>query len=131
MWRAAAVGSAETEAGRGADGAAPLWPDPGDPRLWWKREDLNRTGSFKDRGAAVLAAVATAAGAERLVLDSSGSAALAGAAAAARTGLPLTVHAPESLPRAKRDALAVMGARVVAEGDRTAAARRGCGGGGP
>jgi threonine synthase len=102
----------------------PLWPDPLDPELWWKREDLNGTGSFKDRGATVLAAVAEQAGARRLVLDSSGSAALAAASAAARSQLPLTVHAPGTLPRAKREALEVLGATVVAAGNRGAASAR-------
>ncbi len=113
------------ERGPNAGGGIPLWPDPRDPdRWWWKREDLNRTGSFKDRGAEVLAAVAVEAGAERLVLDSSGSAALAGASAAARVDLPLTVHTPESLSSIRREAIEVLGARVVARGDRAAAARR-------
>jgi threonine synthase len=102
----------------------PLWDDPVDPGLVWKREDLNATGSFKDRGADVLAALAAARGAERFVLDSSGSAALAGAAAAARKGIPITVHAPEAVSAIKRDALDRLGARLVAEGDRGAAAAR-------
>ncbi len=102
----------------------PLWPDPVDRDLLWKREDLNRTGSFKDRGAEALAAVAVQAGATRLVVDSSGSAALAAASAAARAGIPVTVHTPGDLPSAKRHALETMGARVVAEGDRAAAAAR-------
>lgn len=102
----------------------PLWEDPVDPGLVWKREDQNATGSFKDRGADVLAALAVARGARRFVLDSSGSAALAGAAAAARAGIPLTVHAPEAVSAIKRDALARLGARLVAEGDRGAAAAR-------
>ncbi len=111
---------------RGADVGAPtpLWSDPVDNDLLWKREDLNRTGSFKDRGAAALAAVAVWAGATRLVVDSSGSAALAAASAAARAGLPVTVHTPGDLPPAKRHALEMMGACVVAEGDRRAAAAR-------
>ena len=102
----------------------PLWPDPMDHDLWWKREDLNGTGSFKDRGATVLAAVAERSGARSLVLDSSGSAALAAASAAARCRLPLTVHAPGALPRAKREALEVLGAVVVAAGNRGAASAR-------
>lgn len=107
-----------------AQAPTPLWPDPVDRDLFWKREDLNRTGSFKDRGAEVLAAVAVRAGATRLVVDSSGSAALAAASAAARAGLPVTVHTPGDLPPAKRHALEMMGACVVAEGDRAAAGAR-------
>lgn len=102
----------------------PLWEDPEEPGLVWKREDLNPTGSFKDRGAEVLAALGRERGAARFVLDSSGSAALAGAAAAARAGLPLTVHAPQAVSAIKREALHHLGARLVAEGDREAAAAR-------
>jgi len=118
LYPAAGVGDERIEA------PTPLWPDPVDAALLWKREDLNRTGSFKDRGADVLAAVALQAGARSLVADSSGSAALAAASAAARTGLPLVVHTPAGLPAAKRHALETMGARVTAEGDRRAAASR-------
>jgi threonine synthase len=102
----------------------PLWLDPRDPRLWWKREDLSRTGSFKDRGADVLVGLARRAGASRLVVDSSGSAALAAASAAARNGLPLRVHVPESVPALMRETLTGFGAEVVATGTREDAARR-------
>jgi len=105
-------------------GRAPLWADPRDSDLLWKREDLNPTGSFKDRGAEALIRVAVDAGARRLVLDSSGSAALAGARVAARAGLPLRLHVPEGLGRVKRDALAALGAELVPGGDRAAAAAR-------
>jgi threonine synthase len=102
----------------------PVWSDPGDAALWWKREDLTRTGSFKDRGAEVLVRAALRGGATALVLDSSGSAALAGASAAAVAGLPLTVHVPGSLPAAKLGALEIFGATVVARGTRGDAASR-------
>ena len=102
----------------------PIWPDPIDPDLLWKREDLGVTGSFKDRGAAVLVPLAARCGADALLVDSSGSAALAAASAAARAGLPITVHTPARLPGHKRDALEMLGARVVAEGTREAAAVR-------
>jgi len=102
----------------------PVWADPVEPGLWWMREDLNPTGSFKDRGAEVLIGVAVAAGAERLVLDSSGSAALAAARVAAASGLPLELHAPAGLGAAKRSALAAWGAVVDASGTRAEAAAR-------
>ena len=102
----------------------PLWPDPGFAGLWWKREDLLPTGSFKDRGAEVLAQTAVAAGARRLVTDSSGSAALAMASQAAQVRRPLTVHTPGNLPAVKRDALSVLGAQLHAEGTRAEAAAR-------
>jgi threonine synthase len=102
----------------------PLWPDPSDHGLVWKREDLNPTGSFKDRGAETLIEVARDAGAERLVLDSSGSAALAAAAVAARADLPLRLHTPATLGRIRIAALRSFGAEVVAEGTRADAAER-------
>jgi len=90
----------------------------------WKREDLQRTGSFKDRGASVLAALARERGAGEAVVDSSGSAALAAASACAREGLRVTVHTPEGLSASKRQALQAFGARLVAEGTREDAACR-------
>jgi threonine synthase len=107
-----------------SEAPTPLWEDPVEVGLVWKREDLNATGSFKDRGACALVALARDRGATALVLDSSGSAALAGAAAAARAGIPLTVHAPAAISPIKRGAVGRLGARLVAEGDRNAAAAR-------
>jgi len=123
------IGDTELYAGLAASRAGtgfvtPLWQDPEDPNLIWKREDLNRTGSFKDRGAEVLVELAVERGAGSGVVDSSGSAALAMASAAARAGLPVTTHTPAGLPVAKQEALTALGARLVAEGTRSEAARR-------
>lgn len=104
--------------------AIPLWPDPIDPGLFWKREDLNPTGSFKDRGAESLVLAARRAGATSLVLDSSGGAALAAARVAAREGLPLTLHIPGDASPSRRHSLGMFGATVVAAGSREDAARR-------
>ena len=108
------------------DGEAvtPLWEDPEEEALLWKREDLNPTGSFKDRGAASLAEVARASGATSLVLDSSGSAALAAASAAAALHLPLTVHTPRMLSPVRKRILEFLGCEVVAEGNREDAGER-------
>ena len=103
---------------------APLWKDPVDPSLFWKREDLNPTGSFKDRGAHALAGWAQEYGATSLVADSSGSAALAAARQGAVLQLPTTVHAPESLGEQRKQTLRTFGARIVAAGSREDAARR-------
>ena len=105
-------------------GATPLWQDPEEADLVWKREDLNLTGSFKDRGAGSLAGIARAAGATTLVMDSSGSAALAAAAAAAPLDLPLTIHVPETLSRERQSILKFYGCEVVAKGNREAAGER-------
>lgn len=102
----------------------PIWKDPVTENLWWKREDYSRTGSFKDRGAETLIGLASRVGAKRLVVDSSGSAALAGASAAARSGLPLRVHVPAGTPALKLNVLREFGAEVIADGARSDAARR-------
>jgi threonine synthase len=102
----------------------PIWRDPRDAALFWKREDYLRTGSFKDRGAVVLVAWARRCGATRLVADSSGSAALAAASAAARHGLSLRVHVPGTLARERIQVLSGFGADVVAVGTREDAGAR-------
>lgn len=81
------------------------------------------TGSFKDRGAAVMIGAAVEVGATSLVVDSSGNAGLAAAAHAAAAGLDCTVFVPAGTPPAKMAAMADRGAEVVeVAGDRTAAA---------
>jgi len=102
----------------------PLWKDPADNRITWKREDLNPTGSFKDRGAESLMDVAVRSGARELVLDSSGNAALAAARMAAVVGLPLRLHVPRRVPQAKLEAYRLFGASVTAGGVRADAADR-------
>jgi threonine synthase len=59
------------------------------------------TGSFKDRGAAVLIAAALDVGATRVVADSSGNAGTAIAAYAARAELPCEVFVSAALPSSK------------------------------
>lgn len=59
------------------------------------------TGSFKDRGAAMLVAAALDVGATRLVADSSGNAGTAIAAYATRAGMPCEVFVSSALPSSK------------------------------
>lgn len=59
-----------------------------------KLEYLQPTGSYKDRGAAVLVAALAAAGARGAVEDSSGNAGAALAAYCARAGIPLQLFVP-------------------------------------
>jgi threonine synthase len=92
-------------------------------RVWAKLELANPTGSFKDRGMAVLVTLARAAGARHLVEDSSGNAGAAAAAYAARAGLTCTVYAPASAPPAKLRQIRAYGAALVpVPGPRAAAA---------
>lgn len=97
-----------------------------DPRLAWvmaKLDFLLPTGSFKDRGAAVLIASALERGASSVIADSSGNAGSAIAAYAARAGLGCTVYVPESTSSAKRAQILAYGARLeIVAGDRTATA---------
>jgi threonine synthase len=82
----------------------------GDRQVLAKLEVDGPTGSFKDRGAAVLIAAALDAGAIRLVADSSGNAGTAIAAYAARAGLPCEVFVSSALASSK---LARIDAHVV------------------
>src|SRR5438067_2380304 len=79
------------------EGGTPLIETPrlaasiGIARLFLKLDNLNPTGSFKDRGTAVAVAEALARGATHLVEDSSGNAGASAAAYAARAGLRCTI----------------------------------------
>jgi threonine synthase len=112
------------------DGAAPVTLGEGwtplvdvewDHRLVrFKAESLNPTGSFKDRGAALLVAALKGAGVQHVVEDSSGNAGAALSAYAARAGLDATVYVPAHASPAKRAQIALYGAHIVAvPGSRT------------
>lgn len=122
LWRARRPSDYRVD--RASGFVTPVWKDPREALVWWKREDLSRTGSFKDRGAECVIGLAKRAGATRLVVDSSGSAALAAASAAAREGLPLRVHVPADTPPRMLGVLREMGAEAVALGTRNDAAVR-------
>ena len=92
------------------------------PGVLIKQEQLSPTGSFKDRGAAVLIALASDLGAETVIVDSSGNAGKAVAAYAARVGLASEVYVPAGTPTAKTGAAESYGSRVVVvDGNRAAA----------
>jgi threonine synthase len=92
------------------------------------RDDLNPTGSWKDRGSTVLVSALTAAARRPLVEDSSGNAALSLARYAAAADLPLTLFVPERVSTAKRRLLERTPAELVfvpgAREDATRAAAR-------
>lgn len=94
------------------EGGTPLLPSR-DGRLLFKVESTNPTGSFKDRGAAVLIAALRAEGARDVVEDSSGNAGSAIAAYAARAGLAATIYVPEGASPGKLAQIAAYGARLV------------------
>jgi threonine synthase len=91
-------------------------------RLWAKLEFQSPTGSFKDRGSAVLASAAVEAGVAEFVEDSSGNAGASIAAYAAAAGLKAHVFVPASAARGKLDQISIFGAVLhPVEGPRQAA----------
>jgi threonine dehydratase len=104
-------------------------------RIFLKAETLQRTGSFKFRGAYnKLAAIPADQRAGGVVAFSSGNHAQGVAAAARLLGMPCVIVMPRDAPRAKRERTVALGAEVVlydrARDDREAianeiAARRG------
>jgi threonine synthase len=81
------------------------------------------TGSFKDRGAAVLVALALELGAKEIVQDSSGNAGASIAAYASRAGIPCKIFVPLNTSQAKLNQIKAYGASIqVVEGSRQATA---------
>jgi threonine synthase len=78
-----------------------------------KLEFMQPTGSFKDRGMAVLFTALRAAGVTEAVEDSSGNAGAAFAAYAARAGIRARVFVPAAAAGPKRAQIAAYGAEVV------------------
>jgi threonine dehydratase len=98
-------------------------------RVFLKAETLQRTGSFKFRGAYnKLASLAEDQRAGGVVAFSSGNHAQGVAAAAGLLGMRAVIVMPVDAPRAKRERTAALGAEVVlydrARDDREAIARR-------
>ena len=88
-------------------------------RLYAKLEMMNPTGSFKDRGTAVMMSVAKEFGVSEVVEDSSGNAGASVAAYAARAGIQGHIFAPSSAPAAKVSQIEVYGAMThLIDGDR-------------
>jgi threonine dehydratase len=82
--------------------------------VFLKCENLQRTGSFKFRGASnAIASLSAAERARGVITHSSGNHAQALALAADLHGVHATVVIPEDAPRAKREAAAAYGATVV------------------
>jgi threonine synthase len=95
------------------EGGTPLVPlDANRPHLLAKLDFLMPTLSFKDRGAAVLVALAKSLRVSHLVADSSGNAGTATAAYAARAGLPVRVFVPADTSAGKVAQMRAHGATV-------------------
>src|SRR5437588_3123363 len=83
-------------------------------RIFLKAEILQRTGSFKFRGAYnKLSSIPAAARGRGVVAYSSGNHAQGVAAAAQLLGMPAVIVMPADAPRPKRDRTAALGAEVV------------------
>ena len=108
------------------EGGTPLMPVAMDGRnLLVKQEQLSPTGSYKDRGAAVLMAHLHELGVRHVVEDSSGNAGAAIAAYAARAGISCDIYVPEETAPAKTAQIEAYGAmlhRVPGTREDTAAA---------
>jgi threonine synthase len=79
----------------------------------WKLEFINPTGSFKDRGCAVLTSFLRSRGIQTAMEDSSGNAGASFAAYAARAGLQARIFIPDSTSGPKRRQIEAYGAQVV------------------
>ena len=77
-----------------------------------KLEFCSPTGSFKDRGSAVLVSAALEEGIREFVEDSSGNAGASMAAYAARAGMHAHIFAPSSAAKGKLDQIKVFGAEL-------------------
>lgn len=97
------------------EGLTPMVPfDPANSAVLLKLDYAMPTLSFKDRGAVMVVAQAKAAGARRIIQDSSGNAGASVAAYAARAGLPCDIFVPAATSAGKVAQIAAYGARVVA-----------------
>ena len=105
------------------EGSTPLVAEETDKgRVYFKCEHLNPTGSFKDRGTAVLISALKAAGVEEAVEDSSGNAGASFAAYAARAGIRARIFVPDYASGPKRAQIEAYGAELVPiAGPRSAA----------
>jgi len=90
--------------------------------LWAKLEFMAPTGSFKDRGSAILTTMGRDLGVTEFVEDSSGNAGASLSAYAASAGIKAHVFAPASAARGKLDQIQVFAANLhKIEGPRQAA----------
>lgn len=82
-------------------------------KVWIKLEHLLPTGSYKDRGTAVMLSVLKDLGIKEVVEDSSGNAGASVAAYAARGGLKAKIFVPENTSISKIGQIQAYGAEVV------------------
>lgn len=96
------------------EGNTPLVPLDWDGlRLQLKLESLAPTGSYKDRGSAVMVTALRGLGIQRVVEDSSGNAGASLAAYAARASIGCEVCVPDTAAGPKVAQMAALGAEVI------------------
>ncbi|MDH7498851.1 MAG: threonine synthase [candidate division NC10 bacterium] len=101
-----------------------IQPDPAFPRLFLKLDFLFPTGSFKDRGSALLISKARELGVPFLIEDSSGNAGASIAAYCAAAGIACQIFVPASTAEAKLTQIRAYGAQLVqVEGSREETAK--------
>jgi threonine synthase len=93
-------------------------------QIFFKCEYLNPTGSFKDRGTAILVSALKHIGVTMAVEDSSGNAGASFAAYAARAGIHARIFIPDYASGPKRRQIEALGAEVIPiPGPRSAASQ--------
>ncbi len=83
-------------------------------RVSCKLEYFSPTGSYKDRGSAVMLSSLFHAGVTRIIEDSSGNAGASIAAHAARAGIHASIFVPAAAPERKKHQIQQYGATVIA-----------------
>ena len=84
-----------------------------------KMEFMNPTGSFKDRGSAIMISALKGMNVSEIVEDSSGNAGASISAYSARAGIKAHIFAPSTAPKPKLEQIAVYGAQThLIEGAR-------------
>ncbi|MGE4192894.1 MAG: threonine synthase [Pseudodesulfovibrio sp.] len=96
------------------EGFTPMLPvEIGGREVLVKQEQLFPTGSYKDRGAAVMMAMAAHIGVDRVVEDSSGNAGCAVSAFAAKAGIRCRIFVPADNSPGKLGQIELYGADLV------------------
>lgn len=105
------------------EGGTPLLACDLDGRdVYFKCEHLNPTGSFKDRGTAIIVSALMAEGMHEAVEDSSGNAGASFAAYCSRAGIRARIYVPKYASGTKRAQIEWAGAEIVSvPGPRSAA----------
>lgn len=96
------------------EGATPLvWAEAFGSRTAFKCEFQNPSGSFKDRGSALIAGFLRSRGVAAALEDSSGNAGASFAAYAARAGIRARIFVPDSASGPKKRQIEAYGAEIV------------------